>query len=84
VVIAHPESRVREKTFREDGGVRGYYLAGPVVGFGIGKKLRPAERFFFSVEGRATLAYAFVPIEDGDAELTNVAFHALVGLGIRL
>jgi hypothetical protein len=84
VVIAHPESRVREKPLPEDGGAGGYYLAGPAVALGIGKKLNLTRRFFVSVEGRVTLAYVSVPVADGEAELTNVAFHAFAGPGIRL
>ncbi|KUG08328.1 hypothetical protein [Solirubrum puertoriconensis] len=85
-VITHPESTVRNKAFPERGGLfgTGYFLSGPVVEVGIAKRYTFAPRWFVQAEARATAAYVRVPIEDGHANVTNLAVHGLLGVGFRI
>jgi hypothetical protein len=86
VVITHPESCIRNRHFDEYQGFagKGFYLSGPAVDGGIGRHIRLNDRLFLSAEFRTTLSYVSVPIVDGDAKLSNVAFHFIVGLGGNL
>ncbi|UYZ59501.1 hypothetical protein [Hymenobacter latericus] len=85
-VITHPESTVRNKTFPERGGLlgTGYFLSGPVLEVGVAKRYAFAPRWFVQAEARATAAYVRVPIENGHANVTNVAAHGLLGVGFRI
>ncbi len=85
IVVAHPESTVRNKKFYEmDGGLKGdgnYYVAGPTAQVAIQKKLHIWESLFVTGEAKLTASYATVPIADGDAVAPNTAFHILLGIG---
>ncbi|AYA35830.1 hypothetical protein D3Y59_01465 [Hymenobacter oligotrophus] len=85
-VITHPESTVRGRAFAERGGLlgTGYFLSGPVVEAGVAKRQAIGPRWFVQAEVRATAAYVRVPIADGHANVTNLAAHALLGLGFRI
>ena len=83
-VVAHPESRVRGRKFDETRGAlgSGYYFAGPALTSGVGRRFPVGgRRYFFSLDGRATLAPVKVPVAAGEAEFTNIAFHAMFGFG---
>jgi hypothetical protein len=41
------------------------------------------ERWFLGLEGKTSASRAEVPVAGGEAEVPNVAFHALIGLGFR-
>jgi hypothetical protein len=49
-------------------------LAAPVAA-------RVGGRLFVAAEGKVTAAYAWIPVQDGSATLSNLAFHGLVGTG---
>lgn len=86
-VVAHPESKVRGRKFDQTSGIlgSGYHFAGPALTSGIGRRFPiDGRRFFFSVEGRATVAPVTVPVADGEAKFTNVALHAMLGVGSSL
>jgi hypothetical protein len=85
VVVAHPESTVRGRTLDPEdtnlGG--GYHLTGPVLQLAAEKRVDFGRRWFLGIEGKVIGARAVVPVAGGDAEVPNVALHALVGLGWR-
>ena len=88
LVIAHPESTVRNKPFYEmDGGFKGdgnYYVAGPTAQFAVQKNLLIWKSLYLAGEAKLTASYATVPIAEGDAVAPNTALHLLLGLGIDL
>lgn len=88
LVIAHPESTVRNKDFYEmEGGLKGdghYYVAGPTAQFAVQKNLSIWKALYLAGEAKLTASYATVPIADGDAVAPNMAFHVLLGLGVDL
>jgi len=83
VVLAHPESTVRGKPFREDEGIfgMGYYMTGPALIAGAGRQFRLTGGLFLTLEAMAAASYADVPINDGEAHLYNVVFQLDFGLG---
>lgn len=78
-VIAHPETKIRGRTLK--GG--GYYLSGAAAQLSLERRLT-IWNLFLSLEAKATLAWARVPVAGGHASLLNPAFHALVGVGCEL
>lgn len=86
VVIAHAESEIRNLEFeskRKDND-RGYYLAGPGLQASINKPFYLGNRFFINAEARTTLAYASVKIAQGHADVWNMAFHLMLGMGVEV
>ncbi len=83
LVLTHPESMIRGRPFNTGRGLLGwgYYVTGPAAQLAVARRFGVADRFFVSAEGKVTAAYARVPVPDGSATLTNLAFHALVGVG---
>jgi len=83
VVITHPESTIRGRTFEQSGGIAdGYYLSGPTAQIAAEKRFYMYKGFFASVEGKWTLSWVHVPVQDGSADLWNSALHGLIGVGI--
>lgn len=85
-VLTHPESTIRGMKFDEFQGIfnQGFYFSGAAVQAALGKHLFLWKGLFLSLEGKVTAAFVQVPIEDGHADVTNVAFHILVGFGYRI
>jgi hypothetical protein len=86
VVIAHPESEVRNRIFvsqRKDND-KGYYLSGPALQASLNKPFYLGNRFFINAEARTTLSYASVKIAQGRAEVWNIAFHLMLGVGVEV
>jgi hypothetical protein len=83
-VIAYPEGRIRGVSANPGDGIfrSGYHVSGAGALVGGGKTFSITRRFFASVEGQLTYSWARVPIATGHARTKNVAFHALVGLGL--
>jgi hypothetical protein len=82
VVITHPESTIRGKTFEQDGGfVDGYYLSGPTAQIAAEKRFYFYKSIFVCFEAKYTLSWVHVPVKDGSADLWNSAVHGLFGLG---
>jgi len=83
VVIAHPESRVRDRPLAGRRGLfgRGYYLAGVTFQGIVGRRFELGSRYFTSLEGRLTGAYVRVPVAGGTATVPNLAVHTLAGIG---
>lgn len=84
-VIAHPENEVRGWVLDpEDTNLPGgYHLAGPVIQAAAEKRFSVGESWFLGLEGKVSGALAEVPVAGGEAEVPNVAFHALLGIGYR-
>lgn len=84
VVIAHPESEVRGLVFNSARGDndRGYYLSGPAIHVSVNKPFYLGNRFFINAEARTTLAYASVKVAQGRADVYNIAFHLVLGVGV--
>ena len=85
MVIAHPENVVRGKKLAERGGFfgRGYHASGALLSAALGREVPLRGRWFLPLEGRATAAWARVPVVDGHATVPNLALHALAGIGWR-
>ncbi|MDX5480557.1 MAG: hypothetical protein LPK07_02635 [Hymenobacteraceae bacterium] len=85
-VVTHPESTIRNKPHLENKGIlhKGYYISGPTVEAAIAKRHYFAGRWFILGEGRLSASYVKVPVADGEARLSNIALHGLLGVGVRL
>ncbi len=84
LILAHPESTIRNKAFSETGGIyldKGYYLSGVCLSGTAGYNKTVYKNLFLSLEARITGAWARVPVYNGHASVTNLAFHGLLGLG---
>ena len=81
VVITHPQSVVRGKTFSGDGFYGGFYLSGVCGQLSLEKRFQLWGGLFGYLEGKFTAAWAQVPIADGEATVPNYALHGLAGLG---
>jgi hypothetical protein len=85
LVLAHPDSVVRDEHSSGGGGLfgTGYELTGPVIMAGVGKDFDLSSRFFVDLELQLTVGWVDVPVFEGEASTTNVALHWLVGAGYR-
>jgi hypothetical protein len=84
LIIAHPESTIRNMAFSETGGIyldKGYYLSGLCLSGTVGYNITIYKKLFLSLEARITGAWARVPVYDGHASVTNLALNGLFGLG---
>jgi len=86
VVLAHPESNIRGKEFGNSSDSRdmGYYLSGPVLNLAISKTIRLSSRFYLNAEAKTTFAYSRIKIAEGHADVYNLAFHLILGIGVDL
>ena len=83
IVISHPESTVRGKSLSWDKGIlnKGYYVSGATVQVDVGRRFYFGENLFVTIDGKLTGSYARVPVENGHADVPNVAIHGLFGVG---
>ncbi len=83
LVVAHPETKIRNQEFPADAGALGlgFFIAGPTGQATIAKKFYFKKGFFGTIETKFTMSYAWVPIVDGDADAPVIAVHGLFGLG---
>lgn len=86
VILAHPESNIREKEFGNTGNDwdMGYYISGPVLNLAISKPIRLGRRLYINAEAKTTLAYAYIKVSEGHANVYNLAFHLILGIGVDL
>lgn len=86
IVLTHPESKIRGKEFGNtiDDWDMGYYISGPVVNLSISKPIRLSDRLFVNAEAKTTFAYGSVQVAEGHADVFNLAFHLLLGIGYDL
>jgi len=83
IVLAHPESNIRGKEFGDsaDDTDLGYYISGPVINFAINKPFYIGSRFYINAEAKTTLAYSYIKVAEGNADVYNIAIHLILGLG---
>ncbi len=83
VVLAHPESNIRGKEFGDSGDNYDldYYLSGPVLNFAVSKPIRLSGRFYINAEAKTTIAYSYIKVAEGHANVYNIAFHLILGIG---
>ena len=86
MVLAHPETKVRSKKLPENGGIfgLGQYLSGAGLHSAIGKEFHAWKSLFIVAEGKITLSFARIPIQNGSADMTNLIFHGIIGLRYSL
>jgi len=82
IVITHPESVVRNRKFTGEGFAEGFHLSGVCAQTAVEKRLALGSRFFLSLEGKLTAAWARVPVADGEATVPNYAVHGIAGVGL--
>lgn len=85
IVMTHPENEVRGEKTEDNGGTNGFYLSGIAGQLAIEKRfdLPFYDKMFISVEGKATAAYAEVPVANGHATVPNQALHGIISVGYR-
>jgi hypothetical protein len=85
IVITHPESIIRQQSFPENKGMlsSGYYVSGPTAELALSRKHIIYHNFYVFGEGRFTGSYVQVPVVNGYAAVSNLAFHVLAGIGYQ-
>ncbi|MCI0618530.1 hypothetical protein L0244_36590 [bacterium] len=78
-VISHTESEIRGLGFASN-----YEISGFVGQGAFGRRFYLSRIFYFTLEGKFTLATASVSIAQGKAHAPNVAIHGLAGIGFDL
>jgi hypothetical protein len=78
-VISHTESEIRGLGF-----VSNYEISGFVGQAAFGRRFYVSRIFYFTLEGKFTLATASVSIAQGKAHTPNVAIHGIAGIGFDL
>ena len=83
--ITYCNSTIRGYEYSANGGIfnSGYYIAGPVMLFGVNKEFDLSSHFYLNAETQFTAGWALVPIAGGFAYASNFAFHLMFGLGYR-
>jgi hypothetical protein len=83
IVISHPENTVRGKSLPWNKGIlkSGYHLSGVSTQVDLGRRFYFGKHVFLTLDGKLTGSYARVPVEEGHADVPNVAIHGLVGVG---
>jgi len=83
-VVTHPESIIRGREFGEssDDNDMGYFLSGPALNLAVNRPFYIGNRFYIDAEVKTTMSYASVKIAQGRADVYNLAFHLLLGVGM--
>jgi hypothetical protein len=83
LVVTHAENTVRGRELGQSGGFlrTGYRLSGVAAQYALGKQFPIGDRLFATLEGKLTAGWVSVPVVDGEAEVWNLAAHALLGIG---
>ncbi len=86
ITIAHPENSVRGLRLPENLGIfnMGYYVGGPALIAGAGRRFSLIGNFFLRCDGMVTASYSNVPVSSGTAYVWNVALHANFAVGYSL
>ncbi|GAB4377227.1 MAG: hypothetical protein Kow0042_24670 [Calditrichia bacterium] len=81
-VLPHAESEIRHRKYQSRGGFLnlGYRISGPVLLAGVGREFPLGKRLKLVLEVQFIGGRARVPIAGGEARLSNVALHGLLGL----
>jgi len=85
MILAHPETMIRDQAFPENAGAfgLGFYPSGVGGQVGLDRRFRLNQRFDVVAEGKFTGAIARIPIADGTADVSNLALHGLLGVMYR-
>jgi hypothetical protein len=85
VVLAHPESSIRNQVLDQHEGIfgMGYYISGPVLNITLAKRFELGSRFFINAEIKCNPSYAWIPIAGGHADVWNIALEAALGVGLN-
>lgn len=86
IIIAHPESEIREKIFGDaaDPYDMGYYITGPAVQYSINKLFPSNSKIQINTELKLLAAYSYTPIADGKAHVIYLGLHLIAGLQGRI
>ncbi len=81
--ITYCKSTIRGYNYSPTGGVfnSGYYIAGPVLLFGVNKEFDLSKHFYLNAEAQFTSAWVLVPVAAGYGYVSNFALHLMLGLG---
>ncbi len=82
VVVAHPESSIRGEEHGAGEPLAGFSVSGVAASAGLERRFPLARVFFASLSLSASVAWARVPVARGTADVSDVALHARVGLGV--
>jgi hypothetical protein len=81
-VVTFPVSRIRNQGLEEGRGFwGGYFLSGGHLMASATRRVRLTGQLFLSLDGRASVSYVRVPVNNGHASLPNFALHFHAGLG---
>lgn len=85
MVLAHPQTTIRDSVFDEHSGIfgLGFFVSGVSAQAGLGWRYRLSPRFDAGTEVKLTGAAARVPIAGGTVDIANFAMHGLVSLRYR-
>jgi hypothetical protein len=85
MVLAHPQTTIRDSTFDEHRGVfgLGFFVSGVSAQGGLDWRYRLTPRFDAGTEVKLTAAAVRMPIAGGSVDLANFAVHGLVSLRYR-
>jgi hypothetical protein len=86
IVFTHPENTVRGlELFPESGGTLGggYYLDGVSVMGAVGRQVKISGPLFATGLAKVTLSNVTTRVQDGEAEVPNVALHINIGMGMK-
>jgi hypothetical protein len=85
MVLAHPQTTIRNRVFNEHSGILGlgFFVSGVSAQAGLGWRYRLTPRLDAGTEVKLTSAAARVPIADGNVDIANFAVHGLVSLRYR-
>ena len=74
LVVGHPETVIRYKELST------WHLSGVAAQASLGYRVPVSSRFALVSEIKLTGAWARVPVADGNAEVPNIAMHAVLGI----
>jgi hypothetical protein len=82
MVLAHPQTTIRDSVFDEHSGIfgLGFFVSGVSAQAGLGWRYRLTPSLDAGTEVKLTAAAARVPIADGSVDIANFAVHGLVSL----
>jgi hypothetical protein len=83
IVLAHPESTIRGKEFGDstDDFDLGYYISGPAFNLAVSRPFYLGKRFYINMEAKTTVAYSYIKVAQGHADVYSFAFHIILGFG---
>jgi hypothetical protein len=88
IVLDHPESKIRGKQLKENGGILkwGYYISGPAINLTVAKRFYVLESLYLDIEAKLNASYSNVPINGGNADVYNIVlqFDLLPGWDFNL